>query len=218
MESINAFQALSQYIKEKTLLVSRRFLTNEQKLKKIKKEIYEMPNEKDVNMLTQENIRELPVVVEFVAVPSSFDIDLALSMREGAGMFDGKETNLEHVKFVADTIRASPFMVLSKTPETTIQSAFFCLELFRQLGLTIDSNFSDAHDSKFRGRSWDGYTKFEYAAGHISQRAFVMVIVNLYTLVEEGIMTKVSNAIDSVHARVDKLNENMEMLNEYPLS
>jgi hypothetical protein len=171
-------------------------------------------SERNVSMLTQDQIRELPVVVEFVAVPSAFDIDLALSLRESAGMFDGKETNLEHVKFVADTIRASPFMVLAKTPEATIQSAFFCLEIFRELGLTIDSNYSDAHDSKFRGRSWNNHTKHRYATGHISQNAFVMVIVNVYALVEEGIMTKVSDAIDSVQARVDKLTENMEMMDE----
>ena len=56
-------------------------------------------------MLTQDEIRNIPVVVEFVAVPSTFDLDLYLSMREGAGIFEGKETNLENLRFVADTIK-----------------------------------------------------------------------------------------------------------------
>lgn len=169
-------------------------------------------------MLTQDQIRNIPVVVEFVAVPSTFDIELALSMRESAGMFDGNETNLEHVKFVADTIKASPFMVLSKTPEITVQSAFFCLEVFREIGLTIDSNYSDAYDSKFRGRTWEvhskrwNYKQEKYERGHISQTAFLVVIVNIYALVEQGIMLKVSNSIDSVNKQIEKLKENMEML------
>jgi hypothetical protein len=171
--------------------------------------------EEDTHMLTQDDIRDIPVAVDFVAVPSSFDIDLVLSMREGAGMFDGKETNLEHVKFVAETVAASPFTILSKTPDITVQSAFFCLEIFRELGLTIDSNYSEAQDSKFRGRKWEMESKhYEYQRGHIAQSAFLIVIVNVYRLIEEGIMDKVSDAIDSMQERVDKMNENMEMLDE----
>lgn len=166
------------------------------------------------SMLTQDQIRDIPVVVEFVAVPSTFDIELALSMRESAGMFDGKETNLEHVKFIAETIKASPYMVLAKTPEVTVQSAFFCLEIFRELGLRLDTNYSDAHDSKFRGRKWDGHAKYQYSAGHIAQRAFLVVIVNLYKFVEEGLITKIADELESVQERIDKLAENMQMLDE----
>lgn len=166
-------------------------------------------------MLSQEQIRDIPVAVDFVAVPSTFDIDLVLSMREGAGMFDGTETNLQHVKFVAETIKESPYMVLSKTPEVTVQSAFFCLEIFRELGLTLDSNLSDASDSKFRGRTWEQHAKhYNYQQGHISQMAFLIVIVNVYKLVEEGIISKIADKIQSVQDRVDKLKENMKMLDE----
>ncbi len=147
-------------------------------------------------MLTQDQIRDIPVVVEFVAVPSTFDLDLYLSMREGAGMFEGKETNLEHLRFVADTIKSSPWFVLSKTPEVTVQSAFLCLEIFREIGLTLDSNYSDSIDSKFRGRSWENHAKhWQYQQGNISQAAFVMVIVNVYKLVEENIIQPVIEKI-----------------------
>jgi len=167
----------------------------------------------DMLMLTQDQIRDIPVVVEFVAVPSTFDVEFCLSMREGAGMFDGKETNLEHVKFMAETIKTSPYTVLSKTPEVTVQSAFFCLELFRELGLTIDSNYSDAHDSKLRGRSWESHAKhWQYGAGHISQRAFLMVIVNLFCLVEEGIIKRVSDAIESIDERHMTVEKAMAMI------
>ena len=167
------------------------------------------------HMLSQEQIREIPVAVDFVAVPSTFDIDLVLSMREGAGMFDGIETNLEHVKFVAETIKESPYMILSKTPDITVQSAFFCLEIFRELGLTLDSNLSNASDSKFRGRTWEHHAKhYKYQQGHIAQMAFLIVIVNVYKLVEEGIISKIADKIQSVQDRVNKLNENMKMLDE----
>ena len=165
-------------------------------------------------MLTQENIRQIPVVVEFVAVPSTFDIELFLSMRESAGMFEGEETNMEHIKFVAETVKASPYFILSKVPEITIQSAFFCLEIFRQAGLTIDSNYSEAWDSKFRGRTWEHHVKhdFVYDSGHISQTAFVMVIVNLYRFVEEGIMTPIIEKIVESEDRVARTEDAMEMI------
>jgi hypothetical protein len=165
-------------------------------------------------MLTQENIREIPVAVDFVAVPSTFDIELFLSMRESAGMFEGKETNMEHVKFVAETVKASPYFILSKTPEITIQSAFFCLEIFREAGLTIDSNYSEAWDSKFRGRTWQHHTKqdFKYESGHISQTAFLMIIVNLYRFVEEGIMTPIIEKIVEFEDRVVRTEDAMEMI------
>ena len=167
------------------------------------------------SMLSQDQIRNIPVVVDFVAVPGDFDIDLALSMRESAGMFDGVETNLEHVKFVAETIKASPYMILAKTPDITVQSAFFCLEIFRELGLTVDTNFSEAHDSKFRGRSWKAQAKdWQYEKGHIAQSAFLIVIVNVYRLVEEGIISKITDEIQAVEDGVEKLNENMEMLDK----
>ena len=166
-----------------------------------------------MNMLTQDQIRNLPVVVEFFAVPSTFDIELNLSMRESAGMFDGKETNLDHVKFVANTIKESPYFVLSKVPEVTIQSAFLCLEIFREIGLTVDSNYSEAYDSKFRGRTWEREAKlFEYESGNIGQSAFVVIIVNLYNLVERNELQKViENVVASEH-QAEKLKKNMEML------
>ena len=166
-----------------------------------------------MNMLTQDQIRNLPVVVEFVAVPSTFDVELYLSMRESAGMFDGKETNLEHVKFVADTIKESPYFILAKVPEITIQSAFLCLEIFREIGLTVDSNYSEAHDSKFRGRTWERESKhFKYEQGHIGQSAYVVIIVNLYNLVERNELQKVIENVVASEERTQKLKDNMEML------
>ena len=165
-------------------------------------------------MLTQDQIRDLPVVVEFVAVPSTFDIDLFLSMREGAGMFDGKETNLAHLKFVADTIRASPYFILAKVPETTIQSVFLCMEIFRELGLTVDTNYSEAFDSKFRGRSWKAHTEYNYQKGHIGQSAFVIIIVNLYNLVEQNILQPVIEKVVDAEDRMIQLEKDMKMLDE----
>jgi hypothetical protein len=171
-------------------------------------------------MVSQNELIDLPVVVELVAVPSSFDMDLFLSMREGAGMFKGSETNLEHVKFIAETIKASPWFILSKAPELTIQSAFFCLEVFRQLELTVDSNYSEAWDSKFRGRTWEresDHWNFQQADGRLSQVAFVMVIINLYRLVEDGILRPVLQKVAEVEERVENALETQKMLDKKSL-
>ena len=172
-------------------------------------------------MLSQDMIRNIPVVVEFVAVPSTFDIDLYLTFREHAGIFDGKETYLEHVKFVAETVKSSPYFVLAKCPDITIQSAFMCLELFRQIGLTLESNYSEASDSKLRGRTWENQTKYyqfakdaPYEKGHISQCAFVMVIVNAYKLVEEGHIKKIIEKVVEVEDRIVEAEEAQALLDK----
>ena len=175
-------------------------------------------------MLTQENIRHLPVVVEFVSVPSTFDVELYLSFREIAGIFEGKETYLDHVKFVAETIKTSPWFVLAKCPEITVQSAFLCLELFRQIGLTVDTNYSEARDSKMRGRHWkleseqfeykSDHQKPLYEKGHISQRAFVMVIVNVYKMVEEGHVKRMIEKVVEVEDRIAQAEEAQAMLDK----
>ena len=36
-------------------------------------------------MITKKQLQEVPIVVEFVSVPTTFDLDLCLSMRESAG-------------------------------------------------------------------------------------------------------------------------------------
>ena len=174
-------------------------------------------------MLTQEEIRNIPVVVEVVSVPPIFDVELYLTMRETAGIFEGKETYLEHVKFVSQTIANSPWFILSKCPDITVQSAFLCLELFRQLGLTIDTNYSEAWDSKERGRTWEmeseraSFAKGEklvYPSGHISQRAFVMVVVNLFCIVNEQVMQKVVQKIVEVEDRYEQAQKAQEMIDK----
>ena len=176
-------------------------------------------------MLSQNQIRDLPVAVEFVAVPSTFDIELYLSFRETAGMFEGKETYLEHVKFIAETVKSTPYFVLAKCPEITIQSAFLCLELFRQIGLTLDSNYSEAWQSKLRGRTWEPQTTWDfidgrqdeepvYEPGHISQEAFVMVIVNIYKVVEDGHIKNIIEKVVEVEDRVAEAEEAQEMLDD----
>jgi len=175
-------------------------------------------------MLSQEDIRELPVVVEFVSVPSTFDVELYLTMRETIGIFQGKETYLEHVKFIAETVRASPWFVLAKCPDITIQSAFMCLELFRQIGLTLDTNDSNAMQSKLLGRDWRResehwqYSRNEggvlYEQGHISQLAYVMVIVNVYKIVEDGFMKGIIEKVVEVEDRVVQAEEAAALLDD----
>jgi hypothetical protein len=187
---------------------------------------------KGVIMLNQNDLINIPVVVEIVAVPSTFDIELYLSMRESAGMFQGDETVLSHVKFIADTIKASPYFVLTKCPDKTIQSALFCLHIFNEAGLTIDSNYSEAYDSKKRGRSWEWATKMNFLKIKskdvskarkrwndnsskdygISQEAFVMVIINLYALIESGILEPVIEKVVEAEDRVKHLNETINMI------
>jgi hypothetical protein len=179
-------------------------------------------------MVDQNEIVNLPVLVELVAVPRSFDIELYLSMRESAGMFDGSETVLNHVKFISDTIKASPYFVLSKCPDKTIQSAIFCLHIFNEAGLTVDSNFSEAYDTKVRGRKWERYLDWNFirkdkkdrpqrfrldsTSQGVSQRAFVMVIINLYALVESGILEPIIKKVVEAEDRVNHLHKTMNMI------
>lgn len=167
-------------------------------------------------MVDQNELMHIPVVVEIVAVPSSFDIELYLTMRESAGMFDGHETALNHVKFIAESIKGSPYFVLSQCPDKTIQSALFVLYIFNKAGLTIDSNYNHANDSKFRGRELDFATKWEFFSDKgTSQHAFVVIVVNLYALIELGVVDQIQKQVKDTLERTGHLHVTMDKIKEH---
>lgn len=166
---------------------------------------------------SQDELRDVPVIIEFVAVPNTFDIEYYLSMRESTGMFINEEMNLTHIKFISDTIKSSPWFVLSKAPDLTIASCLFCLEVFREIGLTIES-ISDQHeDSKFRGQDYKRFLHYHYKDRDNQtnkQMPFSITIVNLYQLVQEGILKPVIEKIVEIEDYVEKIEGTMEMVKE----
>ena len=171
-------------------------------------------NIKGVTMTSrQSQLQDVPIIVEFLAIPDTFDIEYYLSMRESTGLFSNEEINLEHVKFMGDTIKSSPFFVLSKAPELTIASCLFCLEIFREVGLTLES-VSDQHDhSKFRGQDFKRFVNYHYK-NDSAQVPFCIITVNAYRLVEDGLLEPVIRRITEVEDYAASIADTMEMVKE----
>ena len=162
-------------------------------------------------MLTQDELRHLPVIIEFLAVPSTFDIEYYLSMRESVGYFENKEINLDNVKFISDAIKSTPFFTLTRAPELTIASCLFCLEIFRELGLTLES-ISDQHmDSKFRGQNYKRLLHLDYKEGK-KQHPFCIIVVNLYKFVEEGLLEPIITRLVDIEDRKEEVERAIRLL------
>jgi len=90
----------------------------------------------------------------FVAVPSTFEIEHVLSMREATGYFEEeyKNCNLAYLKSIAASVKESPLTVL---PDSMIHRHTFAKlnDVLADLGLIIDSrvdwnfNASSLHHS-----------------------------------------------------------------------
>jgi len=162
---------------------------------------------------SQDQLLDVPIIVEFVAVPNSFDIDHYLSMRESTNNFSNAEMNLDNVRFISDTIKSSPFFVLSKAPELTISSCLFCIEIFREIGLTLQS-VSDQHENSiFRGQDFKRFLHYSYKNdSQESQVPFCIIVINTYQLVEEGVLEPIVEKIVEVEEYTKKIEATMEMV------
>jgi len=163
-------------------------------------------------MVRQEELNNVPVIVEFVSVPETFDIDCFLSMRESMNKFRNNHMQVEQIKFVSDAVKASPFFVLTKVPHITISSCLFCLELYRELGLTVDI-FSDIHDSKFRGITFERY--MEYEDKEDVMQALAIIIVNLFPLLKEGIVEKVLEKIVETEEYIESVESTKQIVKSF---
>lgn len=92
----------------------------------------------------------------FVAVPSTFDLDNVLSLREAAGIFDNEfeHCNIEYLRMVIASIQTTPLTVL---PDALIHHHTFdkINQVISDLGLCIetrqDHNFN-ANTFRYNGK------------------------------------------------------------------
>jgi hypothetical protein len=135
-------------------------------------------------------------------------------MRESTGNFSNEEMDLDHIKFMSDTIKSSPYFVLSRAPKLTIVSCLFCLEVYRELGLTLESVSDQYEDSKFRGRNFKGFLNWHYSNKDHKQAPFCIVVVNAYTLVESGLLKPIIDKIVEIEDYAESIETTMEMVKE----
>jgi hypothetical protein len=164
-------------------------------------------------MVDQNELNDVPVIVEFVSVPETFDIDCFLSMRESMNKFKNNHMQVTQIKFIAEAVKASPFFVLTKVPHITISSCLFCLELFREIGLTIDI-FSDIHESKFRGITFERFMKHDDEDYDVRQ-VLAIIIVNLFPVLKEGITEKVLEQIVETEEYIEHVEKTKQIVKEY---
>lgn len=76
----------------------------------------------------------------FVALPSTFDLDNVLSIREAAGFFDAEfeHCNIEYLRMVMESIKTTPLTVL---PDALIHQNTFekINQIITDLGLCIET-------------------------------------------------------------------------------
>jgi hypothetical protein len=128
-----------------------------------------------------------PVHMEFVAVPSYFDIHSYLSIREISGQFMNQDVTLESITLMASAIQEGPIFTLSSPTGTYAASAFYVVEILKQIGLTVKafSNFVATDVKSYEHLLRDTTFKNENGKPIIDM---TIIFINLYKIVEEGVL------------------------------
>lgn len=76
-------------------------------------------------------------IVEFVAIPSNFDITTHLKMRERMGLFDASQVNVRQLEIISMAVSSSPVFTILNNPNISMSSCWFFLSLMDELNLIV---------------------------------------------------------------------------------
>ena len=150
------------------------------------------------------------VHVEFVAIPSYFDIKSYLSIREVTGQFMNQEITLESVCLIAEAVKEGPVFTLSSPTGPYAASALFFIEILKQVGLTVKafSNFMPIDVKTYEPILRD--SRFTNSSGKPVME-MTIIFINTYKLVEDGILAPVIEAITNAEDYAGELENTSQM-------
>jgi len=134
------------------------------------------------------------VHIEFVAIPSYFDIHSYLSIREITGQFMSQDITLESVTLVAEAVKEGPVFTLSSPTGTYCASALFFIEILKQIGLTMKafSNFLPIQVKSYESILKNNTFKNEDGKPVMDM---TIIFINLYKLVDTNVLAPVIEQI-----------------------
>jgi len=150
------------------------------------------------------------VHIEFVAIPSYFDIKSYLSIREVMGQFMNHEITLESVTMIAEAVKEGPVFTLSSPTGKFAASALFVIEIFKNVGLTMKafSNFLPidvkTYEPILRNSTFTNQNKQPVMD-------MTIIFINTYKLVEEGVLAPVIEAITEAEEYAGELNDTVAL-------
>lgn len=153
-----------------------------------KRKFYADPRKMD--MFDEQEHPVHPVHMEFVAVPQSFDIHSYLSIREISGQFMSQDVTLESISLMATAIQEGPIFTLSSPTGTFAASAFYVVEILKQIGLTVNafSNFVSTDVKSYANMLKETTFKNDNGSPVINM---TIIFINLYKIVEEGVLNPI---------------------------
>lgn len=151
-----------------------------------------------------------PVHIEFVAIPSYFDIHSYLSIREITGQFMNQDITLESVTLIAEAVKEGPVFTLSSPTGTYCASALFFIEILKQVGLTMKA-FSNFMPTEVK--SYESILKnstFKNDDGKVVMD-MTIIFLNLYKLVESNILAPIIEQLVQAEEYSESMNETIAL-------
>jgi len=157
-----------------------------------------------------ENVHK--VHIEFVAIPSYFDIHSYLSIREVTGQFMSQDITLESVTLIAEAVKEGPVFTLSSPTGTYCASALFFIEILKQIGLTMKafSNFLPIQVKSYEPILRNSTFKNEDGKPVMDM---TIIFINLYKLVETNVLAPIIEQITNAEDYAAELNDTIKIYN-----
>jgi hypothetical protein len=151
-----------------------------------------------------------PVHIEFVAIPSYFDIRSYLSIREITGQFMNHDITLECVTLIANAVKEGPIFTLSSPTGTYCASALFFIEILKQVGLTMKafSNFLPTETKSYEHILKNREFKNEDGKPVMNM---TIIFINLYKMIEENVLSPIIEQVVKAEEYSKELNETLRI-------
>lgn len=153
------------------------------------------------------------VTIEFVALPSTFNIDNHLSMRESVNQFMNQKITLKNVRLISQSIVSTPVFSISSVSVKVMAAALMVLTIIKELNLSVErvsswlSKNSSYKDLLQPHGHW--FTDDEYGDRSSISKG-TLVIVNLYQLIEQGILNDVIEKVVEIEDYANSVTESVK--------
>jgi len=162
-------------------------------------------------------------LLEFVAVPQNFNIELHLSMHEQIGAFEYKHINLKQVKKVASAIAFSPVVSLLNNALLDPITGLYIISVLDELGLVLKTihnpltNRECRFDKNFINRYIRNYEQGSRThirgqnANHIN-----IVIINVCMILQQNVIDEAIQIANKTEVDQNNLDGLVKTLKDLP--
>jgi hypothetical protein len=172
----------------------------------------EEQREREIQHLEEAPIEEYHTV-EVVAIPPDFDINMYLSLREGAGIFESKDISLKQLQIISEAVKFTPIFVIQNNLRISAVTCMFYLKVINEIGLTLKSIPNPFRDQIERYiEIFDKKDDVKWVHDQRVKRVN-FTILNVFPLMDDDVIKEVMEIANKLQQKQKEFSKKLKSLN-----